>query len=104
MSSREKFQQGDPITWLQVHNLLPLVGIIVAAIGVFNLLQTKVETQSQRIEYLDSAVNSCLTRTDSLEERLTNQSLDIKELQTKGEVKGVSTVKPRITPTPVDEP
>lgn len=96
-------KSNDTITWLQVHNLLPLVGILLSAVGVFNLLSNKVELQSQKVQYLNDAVNSCLNRATSIEQQVNNQSLDIKELQTKSGVLGAST-KRISSPTPVSKP
>ena len=100
---REKYQQGDAITWLQVHNLLPVLGAIVAALSVYYVLQNKVELQNQQLGYLGNNVSSCLDRLASFETRINAQSLDIKELQTKGTVRGASTQFSQPNPPPTPE-
>ena len=103
MSTKEKYKQGDPITWLQVHNLLPIFMAIVSAIAVYNALSTKVSILEQKLSFQESSVSACRSSLAEVETKLNSQSLDIKELQTKGSVKGITTTKPVATPAPEKE-
>lgn len=95
---KKKYQAGDPITWLQVHNLLPIIGIIIAAIGVFNVLSNKVDLTEQRLGFVESKVDACLAIQSDLEGRLNAQGIGIGS----SKVKGVSTPsgEPRRATTP----
>lgn len=105
MAIREKYQEKDPITLLQVHNLIPYIGIIVSALGVYYTLKADVQLQGQRLSYLEASVNSCQVRIGTLESRVQQDELLIKELQTSKNVKGVSTSSGtiKVTPTPKGE-
>jgi hypothetical protein len=91
----------DAITWLQIHNFLPIVGLIVAVVGGYNLVTNALATQSQRIDYLTSSINTCLGSISAVQSDNFSQALDIKELQTKGSVKGASTSVQQPTPISV---
>lgn len=91
MKTREQFQQGDAITWLQVHNLLPIVVGIISVVTAFGLVQSKVELNSQSIQYLQTGLSSCTTRIDQLEKNQTDSNLKIRDLEgSRPAVKGAS--------------
>ena len=92
---QENYQAGDSITWLQVHNLVPIISMIVAALTVFYVLQSKVELQNQRLTFFEGRINECFTDVQTVSGRLNKIELDIKEIQTKGSVKGISTIQPK---------
>jgi hypothetical protein len=99
--SKTNYESNDALTWLQVHNFLPIITGVIAIVAAFNLLQNRVELQNQKIDYLAGKADQCLIRQGDLESKLNNQALDIKELQTGRtvSVKGVSTYRAP-TPTP----
>lgn len=106
--THEKYRSGDPITWAAVNNLLPFVAIFVSVVGVYTVMATKIEVQSQQIKYLDTKAEACLSDIRQLKSEVQSQSLDLKEVQTKterGQVQGVSTssgsMKRAPSPTPV---
>lgn len=103
-SLRENYEKSDLITWVMVHNIIPVVAGALALAGIFNLLQTKVELNAQKLDALEARVVDQNATINELRTQINSQSLDIKELQVSGgEVKGVSTRR-QPTPTPTDKP
>lgn len=102
MNTKQKFQDGDAITWLQVHNLLPIIVGIVSVVTAFSILQTKVELNKQATDDLKVGVQSCTTREDTSGQALHNLELKVADLEARQQsVKGISTkATPTDTPTP----
>lgn len=98
MSSKPS-ANADTITWLQVHNLLPILGVLISGITIFNLLSNRVSLAEQKLGYLESQVNTCQQNVSGVRDQINENNLSIKELQSRQEVKGVSTIK-KVTPIP----
>ena len=91
---RRKYEDTDAITWLQVHNLLPVIAGIIAIASVFYLLQNKVELLNQREAFLESRLEAQQVSINDIQTKVNSQSLDIKALQVEGgSVKGASIFK-----------
>lgn len=100
MGHKEKFQQADPITWLQIHNLLPIILIIISALTGWYFYQNKVDRLEQGLLYQQAAISQQAAKIDALQSNREDQALKIKELEVKllPTVKGVSTFRSVITP------
>jgi hypothetical protein len=91
---RENYESGDAITWIQVHNLLPILMIIISAVIGWQVLQKQVDLQSKDItnlridlERIEGEINTNIAD-DS------RQAIDIATLLAKfPAVKGVSITK-----------
>jgi uncharacterized iron-regulated membrane protein len=88
-------RQADAITWIQLHNAVPIIGGILSLVGVFNFLSTKVELTSQRLEYTQQAVQANEARISSLENKVHEQDLSIQSRDSQRSVQG-ATVTPTI--------
>ena len=84
---KEQVEQGDLGTWLKVHNFLPIVLTILAVVGTFYSLITKIEVLQTRVMYNEAISNEYRTRIESLESRYTDLLVDTKT----GQVKGIAT-------------
>lgn len=84
-------QREDTITWLQIHNLVPFLGTIVAVVSSFYILSNKVDLQTQRQDYIQEQVKATSERAAALEARLHQQELTIGRSSSQREVQGAST-------------
>lgn len=100
MGIKEKYQSGDTITWLQVHNLLPLLAVLVSAVIFTTTLSNKVGTLEEKNKDLSGKIEACFSRTAQMEQ-LNNQNQGaIDEIKQRlGSVKGVA-VQPTFKPQP----
>lgn len=97
---RDKYESGDVITWLQVHNLLPIIGVIVSALAVWQSLDKKVDLQNRDISTVESSMKNCQERLGIMESSINALNITVAEIQARGSVKGVST-RMETAPTPV---
>ncbi len=100
--SKDKYKEGDAITWLQVHNLFPVLTSVITIVGAFYMLQSRIDLVAQRQNVIETTISACQARVGVLEEKHTDAALKIQELLTKdslSRVKGVSTT----TPSPLDK-
>lgn len=86
-------------TWVQLHNLLPIVLSIVLAVLIVGTLKTRIAFQTEKTNQLSQTVDACLNRVGSLESTVAAQSLEIKALQPKVIAKPTTAAK-KPTPTP----
>lgn len=78
-------KQTDTITWLQVHNFLPIAGLIIGGIMGYSTITTSNALQDERISRLSQEVSTC-------KEQATSTQQQVKVLGAK------------LTPTPIPLP
>jgi hypothetical protein len=83
MSVHQKYQEGDPLVWMQVHNVVPIVIAIVAALGAFFALSTRVSLVEQGQQFQNQRISGC----------------EKTGLALSREVKGIATVSATLTPS-----
>lgn len=82
-------KQTDTITWLQVHNFLPIAGLIIGGIMGYSAIVTSNAVQDEKINQLNSAVSVCRQQAKA-------------NTETINDVLGAMlTPSPTLTPTPI---
>lgn len=83
--TREKFEQNDIITWIQVHNFLPIALVIVSITAFIYIMQGRIDLLKQEVDYRKYEIDRITQQMGILDSRINSMN-----------VKGVSTISPTL--------
>lgn len=84
---RENYEKADPITWVQIHNLLPIVIALVSVVAAYYIQSGQIEINKRDLERHEIILNELLKGQEQ-------QNLILERINTKlgiANVHGIST-------------
>ena len=62
---REDFEKADPLTWMQIHNLLPIIVILVGMGITWGIFTSRLDFNDKRYDMLENKYDLMKTEQDS---------------------------------------